>query len=365
MELLIGLIIGLVAGLVLGLLISTLHRRHIKADREAALQQMRETFSDLAVQALDANTKRLTLQADSSLESKKKLIDQSIQAVNERLKEQREFLQRTEGERKTEYGKLSSSVGTLAITTGELHKVLASTQRRGAWGERMVEDILRLVGMTEGVNYRKQKTIEDDGASSRPDFTFMLPNDLVVNMDAKFPHEHYKAYLDAADEAGRVENSRLLVRDVRGYITDISRRGYVNTKEGTVPYVLMFIASEQIFSLVMEAQPDLIDEALGKHVVLTSPMTLYAMLAVIRQSAERANLMKTTDEVIAILGAFDKQWQKYNEQLDMLGKYLGQATAKFQDVSGTRSNALQRQLNKIEDLRQQQGLPESPESSND
>jgi len=326
---------------------------------------MRETFSALAVDALDANTQRLTIQTESTLEGKKKLIDQSIQGINERLTQLGKFFQQAEGERKTEYGRLSSSVGSLVTTTGELHKILASTQRRGAWGERMVEDILRLVGMIEGINYRKQKTIEDDGASSRPDFTFMLPNDLVVNMDVKFPLENYKVYLDAEDKDARDTSAKQLVKDVRGHIIDVSRRGYVDTKAGTVPYMLMFIASEQIFSLVLETQPDLMDEAMGKQVVLTSPMTLYAMLAVIRQSAERANLMKTTDEVIAILGAFDKQWQKYNEQLDLLGKYIGQAEAKFQEVSGRRSNALQRQLNKIEDLRQQQGLPELPETSDD
>ena len=89
-------------------------------------------------------------------------------------------------------------------------------------------------------------------------------------------------------------------------------------------------------------------------------MTLYAMLAVIRQAAENANIMKTADEIISLLGSFEKQWQKYNEEVDRLGKQIDTVASQFQTVSGTRSNVLQRQLNKIEDLRQQQGLPEPP-----
>lgn len=357
MEFAIGLIVGLVLGLVFALVVFAARKKAAEVQREAAEQQMREAFGALAAQALDANSKQLTERAESTLEGKKKLIDQSVVAINERLTKLAEFFQRAEGERKTEYGKLSSSVGSLSVTTGELHKMLASTQRRGAWGERMAEDILRLAGLAEGVNYRKQSSA--DVENGRPDFTFMLPNDLVVNMDVKFPLENYKAYLDAEDDVSRSVSSQQLVRDVKGHIGAIAKRDYIT--ESTVQYVLMFIPSEQIFSLVMETHPDLIDEALQKKIVLTSPMTLYAMLAVIRQAAESANLMKTADEVISLLGAFNKQWQNYNEELDRLGKQLETVYKTYDSLRNTRSNMLQRPLDKIEDLRQQRGLPEPTE----
>ena len=38
--------------------------------------------------------------------------------------------------------------------------MLASTQRRGAWGERMAADVLRLAGLQEGVNYVRQSAAE-------------------------------------------------------------------------------------------------------------------------------------------------------------------------------------------------------------
>ncbi len=352
----LGLIIGLAVGLALAWVVALWHKRHAQEQQEVAIGQMRETFSALAAQALDANSRQLSIQAESSLDGKKKLIDQSVNAINDRLTKMGEFVQRVEGERKAEYGKLSSSVGSLATTTGELHKMLASTQRRGAWGERMAEDILRLAGLIEGVNYRKQSAA--DAESGRPDFTFMLPNDLTANMDVKFPLENYKAYLDAEDDDARAARAAQLVRDVQGHVRALAGRSYIT--ESTVPYVMMFIPSEQIFSLVMATCPDLIDEAMEKKVILSSPMTLYAMLAVIRQAAENANIMKTADEIISLLGSFEKQWQKYNEEVDRLGKQIDTVASQFQTVSGTRSNVLQRQLNKIEDLRQQQGLPEPP-----
>jgi DNA recombination protein RmuC len=138
----------------------------------------------------------------------------------------------------------------------------------------------------------------------------------------------------------------------------VARRGYIDPKVPTVPYVIVFIPSEQIFSLVLSAEPDLIDEALTCHVVLASPLTLYAQMAIMRQAAENFNVMKTADEIIALLGQFSKQWQNYNIELDKLGERLGQAAKQFDVVRTTRTNMLQRPLDRIEELRTARGLPD-------
>jgi DNA recombination protein RmuC len=347
-EFAIGLVLGIILGAAVAIAVGAVRQR--SADR-----RMRETFAALAAEALDANSRRLAESAGATLEGKKALIDQSVSAVNERLEAVRQFLQRLEAERKQDLGALSTSVSSLATTTGKLHEMLASTQRRGAWGERMAEDVLRLAGLQEGVNYVKQSS--DHAEEGRPDFTFFLPNDLKANMDVKFPLERYKAYIDAPDEQGRAQQLQQLAAGVRGHVRAVAGRGYIDPKLPTVPYVIVFIPSEQIFSLVLSVNPDLMDEALTMKVVLASPLTLYAMLAVIRQAAENANIMKTADEVIALLGEFQKQWTNYNIALDTLGQRIDQAAKQFETVSTTRSNVLQRPLDKIEDLRQARQLP--------
>ncbi|MDY6913056.1 MAG: DNA recombination protein RmuC [Planctomycetota bacterium] len=349
MEYFIGFIIGVVVGAVISLLASYIRGR-------SGERQMREAFKALAAEALDANSRRLTDQSAAALDGKKALIDQSVKAVNERLEQVRKYLQQVELERKGAFETLSSSVSSLSTTTGELHKILASTQRRGAWGERMAGDILRLAGLKEGVNFTKQSG--RDVESGRPDFTFFLPNDLKVNMDVKFPLGSYKAYLDAESNEARDTAIGQLARDVRSHVRDVASRDYINPKSPTVNYAIVFIASEQIFALALAKEPDLIDAALGRKIVLASPLTLYAMLAVIRQAAENANIMKTADEVIMLLSAFNKQWLKYNEAVDTLGNQLATAGKTYENLRTTRTNMLQKPLDKIEDLRTARALPE-------
>jgi len=344
-----GFVIGALIGAALTVVVSLMRGR-------AADRHMREAFAALAAEALDANSKRLGEQAGAALDAKKQLIDQALTAVNERLEHVRRLLQQVETERKQDFGRLSTSVASLSTTTGELHKMLASTQRRGAWGERMAEDVLRLAGMQETVNYTKQSG--EKAESGRPDFTFNLPNDLKVNMDVKFPLERYKGFLDAESDDARAAERDQLVAAVRNHVKEVASRGYIDPEVPTVEYVIVFIPSEQIYSLVLEAHPDLLDEALRLKVVLASPLTLYAMLAVIRQAAENANVMRAADEVMTLLNQFYKQWTDYNIELDKLGQRIESAAKQFDIVRQRRSNALRRPLEKIEEIRQSRALPE-------
>jgi DNA recombination protein RmuC len=359
MEFAIGFLVGALLAGGGTLAVCILRSRAVTQQQSQLQQQMRDTFQALASEALDANSKRLAQQTAEALDGRKQLIDQSVKAIGERLEKIREELTRVESQRKEQFGQLTSSVSSLTTSANELHRMLASTQRRGQWGERMAEDVLRLVGCQEGVNYTKQDAAHAD--SGTPDFTFFLPNDLKVNMDVKFPLERYKSLLDAETPQQRQTEMKELIKAVRNHIRAVAGRGYIDPSAPTVNYVLVFIPSEQIYSLVLQAQPDLIDQALADRVVLTSPLTLYAMLAVIRQAAENVNLAKTADAVLDLLGEFHKQWENYNDALDKLGQRLDQASRDYQNVRTTRTNMLERPLRKIEDLRESRGLSSGSE----
>ena len=338
----LGFVIG--AAVVAGVMVALDRLRRPRQE-----QALRDSFAALAVQALDANARRLSEQAESALDSKKQLIDQSVAQVAQRLEQVRAMVQSVEAARAKEFGQLGTSVTTLATTTAELHRMLASSQRRGAWGERMAEDVLRLAGLQEHVNYAKQSS--EQAVNGRPDFTFFLPNGLRANMDVKFPLDSYKAWCDAGDDARRAACLQQLCTAVRGHLKAVCGRGYIDPTLPTVNYVIVFIPSEQILSLVLSCQPDLVDDALRQRIVLASPLTLYAMLAVIRQAAESANLMKTADQVLELLEQFSSQWGKYKESMDGLGQALDKALKQYQILTTTRTNMLERPMEKIEDLR--------------
>jgi len=65
----------------------------------------------------------------------------------------------------------------------------------------MAEDVLRLAGFVENVNYRKQRAL--DTGRGIPDYTFFLPNNLLLHMDVKFPLDNYVRFCDATTDLER------------------------------------------------------------------------------------------------------------------------------------------------------------------
>jgi len=248
-----------------------------------------------------------------------------------------------------------SSTRALAETTGHLREALASPKARGQWGERMADDVLRHAGMVEGVSYRKQTGI---AGGSIPDVTFLMPGDRVLHMDVKFPIDNYLRHLEAATDAERDQHAKAFLRDVRGRVKELAARtGYIDA-DATLDQVLLFIPNESVWAFIHERDPQLIDVALGQKVVLCSPVSLFAVLAVIRQAVEQTQLARTSNEILECLAGFGKEWTKFSEALDKVVRQFDTAQRSIEDLSGTRRRVLERQLDRVEALRAARGLPE-------
>ncbi|MEQ1787360.1 MAG: DNA recombination protein RmuC [Acidimicrobiales bacterium] len=251
----------------------------------------------------------------------------------------------------------TSSTRALAETTGHLREALASPKARGQWGERMADDVLRLAGMVEGVTYKKQTGIV---GGAIPDVTFLLPGGRVLHMDVKFPVDNYLRHLEATSDAERDTHAKAFLRDVRGRVKELSTRtGYIDA-DATLDEVLLFIPNESVWAFIHERDPQLIDVALAQKVVLCSPVSLFAVLAVIRQAVEQTALTRTSNEILECLAGFGKEWTKFSESLDGVVRKFDTAQRGLEEVTGPRRRQLDRQLDRIEALRAHRDVPELP-----
>jgi DNA recombination protein RmuC len=84
------------------------------------------------------------------------------------------------------------------------------------------------------------------------------------------------------------------------------------------------------------------------------------VLAVIRQAVEQTRLARTSDEILQCLTGFHQQWTKYADAVETVEKRFTSAQRSLEELTGPRRRQLERQLDRIEDLRNQRGLPELP-----
>ncbi len=383
----LGLVIGLVIGILVALLLRIIQGKATKEFAEelfresevqkskyvdTIIENLKATFGALSLDALSKSTEEFLKLAKARLESereigskeldaKKGLIDQQLQQMTAKLEDVSKVMKELEKDRIKKFGELSSQLNTatqqttaLMQTTAQLREALASTKARGQWGERMAEDVLRIAGFIENVNYFKQKTI--GGAGSRPDFTFILPRNLKLHMDVKFPLDNYIRFIETDRELEKTKFRNNFLRDAKARIKEVTTREYIDPEQNTVDYVLLFIPNEQIYSFIHEQDSSILDEGIRNKVVICSPITLFAVLAVIRQAVDNFALEKTSNEILSLLGVFKNQWGEFLKKLEVLGKRIEDAQKEYELLTTTRRRQLEKPLNKIDAIRTQRGL---------
>ena len=341
-------------------------RQQATAERDAAIEAALRQTAVLHREQLGAEATRVEQQVGNDLESKKEIIDSTLNEVRSEVRTEltalRELVNTLGASSARQFGQVETALAAHAEVTGHLQQsasslreALSSSQARGQWGERMAEDVLRLAGFHENVNYVKQTQIE--GSTGRPDFTFPMPKGQQIFMDVKFPMASYLKYLEAQTDAERGAHLQAFLRDVRLRVRELSKRDYAGEGGQAVDYVLLFLPNEQLTGFIHEHDAQLLDDAMEQKIVLCSPLTLFAFLGVIRQAFDNFAIEQTSDEIMQLLGTFGKQWDKYTSQVDKVKRQLDTVTKSFDDLAGTRRRQLERPLRQIDDLRRERGLP--------
>lgn len=326
-----------------------LENRLLQSQSTMAKQQT-DSFLSLA----KSHLKQESEMGAKQLEERQKEIDKGLDNIRTELKNVREFVTKTDTQRVESLGQIAEAVKqsrhvteSLQRDTQKLNEALSGSQSRGQWGERIAEDVLNIAGFIEGVSYRKQQSFD----GGRPDFTFLLPDERTLNMDVKMPMAAFKRYLDAESETERNVAAKEFLRDTKQRIKEVTTRDYINPNEGTLDYTLVFIPNEQVYGFIHEHDHSIVDFALQNHVVICSPLTLFAVLAVIRQSADNFRLETKTREIQNAIGDFHKQWDMYKQQTEKVSRAFKTANGAWDDLTGKRERQLDKSIEKISSLR--------------
>jgi DNA recombination protein RmuC len=310
--------------------------------------------------SLATGGKHLDLRAEAFNE-KVASIESQLQRVGDLVTSLQHEGAQQHGQLITNLRQATLSTQALAETTQHLRQALASPKARGQWGERMADDVLRAAGMVEGVTYKKQTSI---AGGSIPDVTFLMPGGRDLHMDVKFPVDNYLRHLEAETAPERDAAAKAFVKDVRNRVKELSGRAYID-EDVTLREVLLFIPNESVWAFIHEQDPQLIDIAMKQSVVLCSPVSLFAVLAVIRQAVDQTRLARTSDEILQCLSAFRQQWKKYADAVDKVERHFTTVQRSLDDLTGTRRRMLERELDRIDDLRDQRGLPAAADARGD
>jgi len=368
LPVLFALLAAVIAALGAAVLVGAhVRRQAVDAAVEATTARAAETFAaerDATVRTvLDLAADKLgdTAAAGSrELDLRSAQFDKQVHAVSDELARIGQLVNSLQERSAEQHGtvverlqSVAQASTSLEATTQHLREALANPKQRGQWGERMAEDVLTSAGFVEGVNYRRQRAL---GSGSIPDINFLLPRGMEVRMDVKFPVDNYLRVLEADTDEASARFTKAFLRDVRARMKELSVRDYIDARD-TVDCVLLFIPNESVFAFLHEHDRTVIDDAQAQKIVLCSPSSLFAVLAVIRQAVDHFQLERTSDEILRCLGGVTDQWDRFTDHLDKVGKQLRTLNNGFEDLNGKRRRMLEKQLDEIQRLRGDAAAP--------
>src|SRR5450432_4116550 len=243
----------------------------------------------------------------------------------------------------------------LATDVGGLKKVLSNVKLRGGVGEVQLAMLLEQI---LAPNQYDSNVCTKKGSSEPVEFAIKLPgrnddetNFVYLPIDAKFPKDAYEHLIAAYENAipDEIEAaSRNMEITIKKMAKDI-RDKYLDPP-GTTDFAIMFLPFESIYAEVIRRSA-LVDQLRDEFKIsVAGPTTLLAILNSLQMGFRTLAIQKRSGEVWGVLASVKTEFDKFGGMLEKAQKNIQAGLGQLDDVVGTRTRAIQRQLRNVESL---------------
>lgn len=285
------------------------------------------------------------------LKNKQAAMERLVQQLKEEMDVHQKEIRKVEADRIKEFSAIVESLeqhknltNELKTSTDTLSQVLSNNQKRGEWGERIIEDLMSSNGLVEGVHFIKQKKLGD--TSLKPDITLLLPNKKVVPVDVKFPYSEMQKMSLAETKAQQNLHLKQFEQDLKTKIDKVAQ--YIDAGQDTLDYAIMFVPNEAIFSFINQSLPGIVDMAISRRVLLVSPFTFLIVARTVMESYRNFMIGDKLKEVVKYIDDFVSEWSKFKGSFDKYGKTLDTLQRDYEELSGTRVRVMEKKVGKVQ-----------------
>jgi DNA recombination protein RmuC len=303
----------------------------------------------------DKRYQELSAHLHQSLALVQQNVSQLAQLVNQQLQGINSQFQQTTGDIGQSLGAVREHLGKVEMATREvlekakniatLEDLLRAPKFRGGLGEFFLADLLAQI--LPPAHYALQYRFKN---GEKVDAVVQIGNNLVP-IDAKFPLENFRRYLQEENQKEKEACRRRFIQDVRKHIDDIASK-YIRPEENTYDFALMYIPAENIYyeTIIKDEPPSeeksLFSYALQKRVMPVSPNSFFAYLQVIVLGLKGLQIEKSARAIFQALAQLEGDLNRFRADFQVLGNHLANARGKFDEAE----KKLDRLANRLEQL---------------
>ncbi len=357
----------MIVGTIIGAIISWLFLKE-KLKRQDSINQEGEKLHELSIKFQQMANENFKITTENFLklaeENSKKQQQKSTHAlgnlidpINKTIEATNKQIDQIEKDRKQDYGNIGAQIKTmtegnksLSETTDNLVNALRKPEIRGSWGEIGLKRVAEYAGMIEHCDFLEQVHEKTDSSFIRPDMIIKLPEQRDLIVDAKTPID---AYLEATKCKDELEKNKLLKKhskNIRNHVRQLSGKEYWNQFPHSPEYVILYLNIEQILSVAISKDPELIDYALSRKIIIATPSSLTALLKSIAMGWKQFALTENAINIKNIAVELHSRLSVFSDHLDKLGGQLSSSVDNYNKAVGSYQRKILPSARKMEEL---------------
>lgn len=326
-----------------------------KVTAQEALKQAHESFLALAEERL----KNAQKDGSHDLDKRQKAIDEMIKPVHENLKSLSSAIEQIKG---TDMA-LREDLSVLNKETARLVGALRDPAAQGQWGEFILEGLLEKSGLMKGVHYDTQVSIEGTQGRQRPDAIIRMQDGFNIIVDSKAPINQFTQRLGENLSEDDYNNlTTHLAKQIREHVKQLSSKGYWENVDSP-DFTVMFLPSEHLYSLALRADPQLVEFAASKDIIIASPTLLMSLLRVVGMSWRQVELAQNAQEISERGYELYNRFLKFTEHFEKVGKGLQSAMNSYDSAIGSMERQVLPAARKFKELQSAANIKNLPEFS--
>jgi DNA recombination protein RmuC len=324
----------------------------LRAEREKtvwtqdARQQFKDAFKSLATDELEAKAAQLKTTAKEELGGVVGPLKEELDKLDKHVRDlesKREGAYSAIGTQLDGLHKLQSS---LKEQTTTLAQALKAPTVRGRWGEIHLRRLVELCGLEKQVDFSEQQGTQ----SSRPDMIVRLPERGIIPVDSKVPLDAFLKAMEAETEDARKALLAQHAQAFRARVVELSRRSYWDQFETMPEIVVMFVPVEASVSAAFLADRDLFEDAFQNKVLITSPISLFALLKAIAFGWQQQQVTENAEQIAAQGKTVYERLAGFIGHLSGVGKSLESGVKKYNDAIGSLETRVMPSVRKLKEL---------------
>lgn len=234
--------------------------------------------------------------------------------------------------------------------TGKLVNALTAPKGGGRWGEMTLRNVMEQAGLSKHCDFAEQVSEETEEGRQRPDAVIHLPGGRQIVVDSKVSLDSYMAAVNTDDPAQRAAHLKSHSQSVHRHVQTLASKDYQSNLGSRFDYIAMFIPGENFFAAALEHTPDLIEKAMNRAVIVTTPTTLIALARTVAHLWRQHEINENAQAAGELGAELYTRMGKLLEHMERLGKSLNSSVDHYNSLMGSMDRRVLPTLRKFEEM---------------